>query len=46
MKVAFWFSQRPLLMAFGTLILALGLTGPAYAYFRRQARLRLGAKDE
>lgn len=46
MKLAFWFSQHPLLMAFGTLILALGLTGPVYAYFRRQARLRLASKDE
>jgi len=46
MKIAFWFSQRPLLMAFGTIILALGLTGPAYAYFRRHARQRLAAKDE
>jgi cellulose synthase (UDP-forming) len=43
MKVAYWFSKRPFLMALSTLILALVLTGPVYLFFRRQARARLGA---
>lgn len=43
MKVAYWFSQRPFLMALSTLLLAMGLTGPAFLFFRRQARARLAA---
>lgn len=46
MKVAYWFSKRPLLMALSTLLLALALTGPAYLFFSRQAKARLAANDE
>lgn len=46
MKVAYWFSQRPLLMALSTLLLALALTGPVYLFFSRQAKARLAANDE
>jgi cellulose synthase (UDP-forming) len=46
MKVAYWFSQRPMLLGLFTLALAAILAGPAYLYFRRQARRRLGSKDD
>lgn len=46
MKVAYWFSKRPLLMALSALLLALALTGPAYLFFSRQAKARLAANDE
>nr|WP_221214563.1 UDP-forming cellulose synthase catalytic subunit [Novosphingobium hassiacum] len=46
MKVAYWFSKRPLLMALSTLLLALALTGPAYLFFSRHAKARLSANDE
>lgn len=46
MKVAYWFSKRPLLMALSTLLLALALTGPAYMFFSRQAEARLARDDE
>ncbi|MCY1670883.1 UDP-forming cellulose synthase catalytic subunit [Novosphingobium sp. SL115] len=46
MKVAYWFSKRPLLMALSTLLLALALTGPAYLFFSRQAKARLATNDE
>ena len=42
MRVAYWFSQRPILMAASGLLLAMMLAGPAYIYFSRQARRRLG----
>ena len=42
MRVAYWFSQRPILMAASGLLLAMLLAGPAYLYFSRQARRRLG----
>ena len=46
MKLAYWFSQRPMLMALGALALAVILAGPTYLYFRRQAKRRLGNLDE
>ncbi|WP_298289988.1 UDP-forming cellulose synthase catalytic subunit [Novosphingobium sp.] len=46
MKIAYWFSKRPLLMALSTLLLALALTGPAYLFFSRQAKARLASDDE
>ncbi|SFF91899.1 cellulose synthase (UDP-forming) [Novosphingobium sp. CF614] len=46
MKMAYWFSQRPLLMGLGTLLLAVILAGPAYLYFRSHAQRRLGARDD
>ncbi len=45
MKIAYWFSGRPLLMGLATLLLAVVLAGPAYFYFRRQAERRLANKD-
>ena len=45
MKIAYWFSARPLLMGLATLLIAVVLAGPAYYYFRRQAQRRLGHKD-
>lgn len=41
MKLAYWFSQRPLLMALSGVMLALLLTGPVYLVFARQAKKRL-----
>lgn len=46
MRVAYWFSQRPILMAASGLLLALLLAGPAYFYLNRQARRRLRDADE
>lgn len=41
MRVAWWFSQRPLLMALGGVLVALFLAGPLYLLLRRQQRRRL-----
>jgi cellulose synthase (UDP-forming) len=41
MKLAWWFSQRPLLMAASGVLIALLLSGPAYMVFSRQAKRRL-----
>ncbi|EGD59978.1 putative cellulose synthase [Novosphingobium nitrogenifigens DSM 19370] len=41
MKIAFWFSRHPLLMAMSGLLVAMVLSGPVYLYFRMQARRRL-----
>jgi cellulose synthase (UDP-forming) len=41
MKLAWWFSQRPLLMALSGVLIALLLTGPVYMVFARQAKRRL-----
>lgn len=41
MKLAWWFSQRPLLMALSGVLIALLLSGPAYMVFSRQAKRRL-----
>jgi len=46
MKIAYWFSQRPMLLGLFTLMLAAILAGPAYLYFRRQAQRRLGSQDD
>lgn len=46
MKIAYWISQRPLLLGFFALALAIVLASPAYFYFRRQAQRRLGAEDD
>jgi len=40
-KLAYWFSQRPLLMALSGVLIALLLTGPFYLIFSRQAKRRL-----
>lgn len=45
MKIAYWFSQRPLLMAMAGLLIAILLAGPAYLYFSRQEKRRLGEGD-
>lgn len=46
MKVAYWTSQRPMMLGLFTLVLAALLAGPAYLYFRRQANRRLGRQDD
>ncbi len=46
MKLAYWFSQRPMLMGLFSLFLAAILAGPTYLYFRRQAQRRLGKQDD
>jgi cellulose synthase (UDP-forming) len=46
MKVAYWFSRHPLLMALSGLLVAVILTGPVYLFFSRQARRRLGGGDD
>ncbi|MGC4252380.1 MAG: hypothetical protein QM605_13210, partial [Sphingobium sp.] len=46
MKIAYWFSQRPLLMAAGGLIAALLLAAPLYLYLSRQERRRLDPGDK
>lgn len=45
MKLAYFTSQHPLLLGLQLVILALILTVPAYAYFRHQAKRRLGGQD-
>ena len=46
MKGAYWISQHPALMALSGLLAALLLGGPAYLFFSRQERRRLGKGDE
>ena len=46
MKVAYWVSQHPMLLGLFVLLLAVGLAGPAYLYFRRHAKRRLGTQDD
>lgn len=46
MRIAYWFSQRPILMAASGLLLALFLAGPAYLYLNRQAKRRLAAAEQ
>lgn len=46
MRIAYWFSLRPILMAASGLLLALLLAGPAYLYFNSQAKRRLEGADE
>lgn len=46
MKVAYWFSQRPLLMALSGLLVALLVSGPVYMLLKRQERRRLQAMDK
>ncbi|WP_206241788.1 UDP-forming cellulose synthase catalytic subunit [Novosphingobium terrae] len=46
MKMAWWFSQRPLLMALSGVLIALLLAGPAYVIFSKQAQRRLKALDK
>ncbi len=45
MKIAYWVSQRPLLLGLLAVALAVFLAGPVYLYFRRQAQRRLGSQD-
>lgn len=42
MQIAWWFSERPLLMALSGLLVALLLAGPLYLVLSRQQRRRLG----
>ncbi|MDD3799837.1 MAG: cellulose synthase catalytic subunit (UDP-forming), partial [Novosphingobium sp.] len=46
MKIAYWVSQRPVLLGLFALILAVVLAGPVYLYFRRQAQRRLSQQDD
>lgn len=41
MRVAWWFSERPLLMALSGLLVALLLAGPLYLLLMRQQQRRL-----
>lgn len=45
MKLAYYVSQRPMMLGVFTLLLALLLAGPAYLFFRRQAQKRLSRQD-
>ena len=45
MRIAWWFSERPLLMALSGLLVALLLAGPLYLVLTRQQRRRLGSED-
>ena len=45
MRIAWWFSERPLLMALSGLLVALLLAGPLYLVLERQQRRRLGSED-
>ncbi len=42
MRIAWWFSERPLLMALGAVLAAILLAGPLYLLLRRQQARRLG----
>lgn len=46
MRVAYWFSRHPVLLAIGTLALAVLLAGPVHAWFRRKAKARLAAAQD
>jgi cellulose synthase (UDP-forming) len=46
MKLAYYVSQRPMMLGVFTLLLALALAGPAYIFFRRQAQKRLARQDD
>jgi len=45
MRIGWWFSERPLLMALSGLLVALLLAGPLYLLLVRQQRRRLGSED-
>lgn len=45
MKIAYWFSQRPLLLALSGLLAALLISGPVYLFLKRQERRRLSAVE-
>ncbi|MCJ2184865.1 UDP-forming cellulose synthase catalytic subunit [Novosphingobium sp. 1949] len=46
MKIAYWVSQRPMLLGLFALVLAVVLAGPAYLYFRGHAQRRLASQDD
>ena len=43
MKIAFWMSQRPFLIALGGLLVAFLISAPVYLLFKRQEAKRLEA---
>jgi len=45
-RIAFWFSQHPLLMALSGVIVALLVAGPIYHFLKRQERKRLSVMDK
>lgn len=44
-RIAYWFSDKPLLLAIGGLLVAILLTGPTYLLLRRQSRRRLSGSE-
>lgn len=46
MKVAYWFSQRPLILALSGFLVALLVSGPIYMMLKRQERRRLSAVEK
>ncbi|HEX7820592.1 MAG TPA: UDP-forming cellulose synthase catalytic subunit [Sphingobium sp.] len=46
MKIAYWFSQRPLILALSGLLAALLVSGPVYMILKRQERRRLSAVEK
>ena len=46
MRLAYWFSQHPILMAFSAIIVAILICGPIYHLLKRQERKRLAAIDK
>lgn len=46
MKIAYWFSQRPLVLALSGLLVALLVSGPVYMILKRQERRRLSAVEK
>lgn len=46
MKIAYWFSQRPLILALSGLLVAFLVSGPVYMILKRQERRRLSAVEK
>jgi len=46
MRIAYWFSQHPVLMALSGVVVALLISGPAYMFLKRQERKRLAAVEK
>lgn len=46
MRIAYWFSGHPMLMAFSGLLVALLVSGPIYMILKRQERRRLAAVEK
>lgn len=46
MRIAYWFSQHPILMGFAGVLIAIIVCGPIYTLLKRQERKRLAAIDK